>query len=52
MKVGDLVQHVKTGEKALLIQLWEVGHNRGMVEVLHNSQKVRWFRSSVKAVIV
>lgn len=48
MEVGDLVQHVKTGETALLVQLWEKGHNSGVVEVVHNGQKVRWFRSSTK----
>ena len=50
MKVGDMVQHVKTGETALLVQLWEVGKNRGLAEVVHNGQKVRWFRTSVKVV--
>lgn len=50
MKVGDLVRHVKTGETAILVQLWEEGHNRGVVEVIHNGQKVRWFRSSVEVV--
>ena len=50
MKVGDLVQHVKTGDSALLTQLWNVGHNRGVVEVIHNGKKVRWFRSSCKVV--
>ena len=50
MKVGDLVQHVKTGQTALLTQLWTEGHNRGVVEVIHNGQKVRWFRTSTMVV--
>jgi hypothetical protein len=50
MKVGDLVQHVKTGETALLVQLWDEGHNRGVVEVVFEGEVRRWFRSSVKVV--
>ena len=46
MQVGDMVRHVKTGEIALLGQLWEEGKNRGMAEVVLNGRKVRWFRSS------
>ena len=48
MQVGDIVEHVKTGEVALLVQLWEEGHNRGVVEVVHNGQVVRWFRTSTR----
>lgn len=49
MKVGDIVQHVKTGETALLVQLYK-GKNRGLAEVVCNGRKVRWFRTSTKVV--
>ena len=48
MRVGDIVEHVKTGDVALLVQQWEEGHNRGVVEVVHNGRLVRWFRSSTR----
>ncbi len=50
MKVGDIVTHVKTGQVALLVQLWSEGHNRGVVEVMHKGSLVRWFRTSTKPV--
>ena len=49
MKVGDMVEHVKTGAVALLVQLWEEGHNRGVVEVVHAGKLVRWFRTSTRS---
>jgi hypothetical protein len=50
MKVGDIVRHVKTGDVALVTQLWDKGHNRGVVEVVHKGSLVRWFRTSTKPV--
>jgi hypothetical protein len=50
MKVGDIVEHVKTGDIALLTQLWSHGHNRGVIEVMHKGSLVRWFRTSTKVV--
>jgi len=48
MKVGDIVEHVKSGDVALLVQLWEEGKNRGMAEVVIDGHKERWFRSSTR----
>ena len=62
MKIGDLVEHVKTGQTGLLIRLWESGHQKGVVEVLIGDANTmpegagfhdavcRWFRSSCKVI--
>ena len=50
MQEGDLVRHVKTDRIAVLIQLWEEGHNKGIALVICDGREERWFRSSTQVV--
>ena len=47
---GNLIRHVKTDKIGVLVQQWNKGSNKGVVEVLINSRIERWFRSSCQVV--